>query len=72
MATLNYLNGIRNIQRGVFSFDQSFGDGVVQQLLVDERMMFEEHDVGQQLVVLLHLLQIIFGKHTGSISKRHA
>ena len=72
MDTLIYLNGIRNIKRGVFSFDQSFSDGIVQQLLVDSRMMFEEHDGGQEVVVLLNLLQIFIRKHTGSISKLHA
>ena len=72
MATQIYLNGIRNIKRGVFPSDQSFGDGIVQQLLVDSRMMFEKHDGGQQVVVLLNLLQIFLGKHTGSVSKLHA
>ena len=72
LATDIYLNGIRNIKRGVFSFDQSFSDGIVQQLIIDKRMMFEEHDGGQQVVVLLHLPQIFIGKLTGSISKLHA
>ena len=72
LATDIYLNGIRNIKRGVFSFDQSFSDGIVQQLLVDSRMMFEEHDSGQEVVVLLNLLQIFIGKDDGSISKLHA
>ena len=59
-----HLHWIRKIKRGIFSNPQGYADGKVQEILIDDRVMFEEQDGGQKVVVVSNAGQVNICKPT--------
>ena len=59
-----HLYWIRKIKRGIFSNPQGYADGIVQEILIDDRVMFEEQDGGQKVVVVSNTGQVNVCKPT--------
>ena len=53
-----HLHWIRNIKRAITSNPQGYADGKVQEILIDDRVMFEEQDGGQKVVVVSNTGQV--------------
>ena len=53
-----HLHWIRNIKRAISSFPQGYADGIVQEIFIDDRVMFEEQDGGQKVVVVSNIGQV--------------
>ena len=65
-----HLYWIRKIKRGIFSNPQGHADGIVQEILIDDRVMFEEQDGGQKVVVVSNTGQVNVCKPTAILAER--
>ena len=59
-----HLYWIRNIKRAITSNPQGYADGIVQEIFIDDRVMFEEQDGGQKVVVVFNTGQVNVCKPT--------
>lgn len=65
-----HLHWIRNIKRAITSNPQGYADGIVQKILIDDRVMFEEQDGGQKFVVVFNTGQVNVCKLTAILLER--
>ena len=66
-----HLHWIRNIKRAITSNPQGYADGIVQKILIDDRVMFEEQDGGQKVVVVTNTGQVNVCKLTAIRHERN-